>query len=119
MTETEMIPIRSIFITLLLLHVCSPQNATETETRAPQNATETSTGSIGNDTEPAPKPCIPGISVGYMLIRKPNQSSIITVGQSLNVSWDWSITVKKIPTFVDVYVQLIAPGIRTTWKDKI
>lgn len=69
--------------------------------------------------EQASLACVPGISLGYLLIRQPNMSSIVTVGNSMNVSWDWSVSVKKIPQYVDVYIQLIAPGFPVTWKQQL
>jgi hypothetical protein len=71
-------------------------------------------GNNDNDTQPIL--CTPGNSVGYMIIRKPNITSMIMVGTQYNVTWDWSITVTKPPNYVDVYIQLIAQDITTTWK---
>ena len=65
------------------------------------------------------KACTPGISVGYMMIRKPNITSVVYTGSLYNVSWDYSVTVNNPPKYVDVYIQSIASGLRTTWKNKI
>jgi hypothetical protein len=77
--------------------------------------------SVSNDTtvDPAPVACKPGINVGYMLIRQPNITSMFTIGNTYNVSWDWSISVSKPAQYVDMYVQLVAPGVQVTWKKKI
>ena len=69
--------------------------------------------------EAKPIGCTPGNSVGYMLIRKPNITSMLTVGTPYNISWDWSISVTKPPVYLDAYIQLMAPGVRTTWKQEI
>lgn len=80
---------------------------------------QTQTTIDSTDLEPTPIICKPGISIGYMLIRQPNITSMMTVGNTYNVSWDWSIMVTKPPTYVDVYIQLMTPGVRTTWKQQI
>lgn len=63
--------------------------------------------------------CKQGLTVGYMLIRQPNISSVVYTGTKYNVSWDYSVAVTSPPSFIDAYIQYMAPGIRTTWKNKI
>lgn len=76
----------------------------------------------GNNTDIAEAPpvaCKPGSTVGYMIIRQPNMSSIVTVGTPYNISWQWSVAVTQIPAYVDVYVQLMTSGVTVTWKNKV
>lgn len=72
-----------------------------------------------NETQETGKLCQPGINIGYMLIRKPNITSMLTIGIPYNVSWDYTTAVKKEPVFINVYIQLIASGIPVTWKNQI
>lgn len=69
--------------------------------------------------EPEAIPCKPGLTIGYMIIRQPNISSIVYVDKVYNVSWEYSNSVSKPPGIVNAYVQLIAPGIRPTWSKQI
>ena len=91
---------------------------TTTSAAAPTPSTSEPTNG-DEDVQPDPILCTPGNSVGYMIIRKPNITSHVTVGMQYNVTWDWSITVTKLPSYVDVYIQLVAPGIATTWKKQV
>lgn len=76
-----------------------------------------------NDSSPVPTneivDCTPGGSTGYGLVRKPNITSMVKIGVAYNVSWDWTVTVTKPPTYLDVYVQLFAAGIAEKWNTKV
>jgi hypothetical protein len=69
------------------------------------------------DSEPIP--CKPGESTGYGISRMPNSTSKVVVGTPFNVSWDYTVGVTTPPTFMDVYVQLIASGVRERWNNQI
>ena len=119
------------FITLVVcqtsdvsIHTTSPSAASSTSTTSGTQPTATvdpQQPSASNDTEvieePAPVACTPGISVGYMLIWQPNITSIVNVGRKYNVSWEYTKTVNKPPSFLDVYVQNLATAV--TWKNRI
>ena len=64
-------------------------------------------------------PCSAGNSIGYMILHQPNISSLVTTASMYNVSYDFSVAVTKPPTYLDVYLQLVATGVRTTWSNKI
>lgn len=102
--------------TSLNIIVPSTTSGASAPTASPTNSNSTDTGGGDNSNV---TPCTPGNSVGYMIIRQPNITSMVTVGQMYNVSWDWSIAVTKPPSYVDVYVQMIASGVQVTWKNKV
>lgn len=111
-----------VFIYAFLITIVNAQFSTVPANQPNGNGNGTSLPSspgtspqTSNTTNPA---CVNGVN-GQMLIFQPNMSSLVTVGTAYNVSWSWSILVTKPPSFVDVYIQLIAPGVRETWKQKI
>lgn len=63
--------------------------------------------------------CVPGQTLGYMLVRQPNITSVAYVGNPYLIRWDYTITVSKEPQYVNIYLQQIAPGVRVTWKNQI
>ena len=63
--------------------------------------------------------CVPGTSIGYMLIFQPNISSLLTVGTEYNVSWKWSVAVNNPPSYVDAYIQIVNRNIPVSWKNQI
>lgn len=97
-----------VFLTILLIqNVISQDNSTivDSEISAKDSASTVV--------------CKPGNAVGYMMIRQPNMSSLVYVNTVYNISWDYTKTVTTRPTFIDFFVQLIAPGIRVTWSKEI
>src|SRR6478609_7995112 len=60
-------------------------------------------------------PCTPGIT-GYGL---PNITSKVVVGTPVNVSWDYTVTVTNPPSYIDVYIQMFAPGIVEKWSIQV
>lgn len=116
---------------LILIDCCNGQSAINsqstmsvleesTTSTLSQNQTQTQDAILGTDNttmiESPLKICKPGNNVGYMLIRSPNITSRASVGKQMNISWDWSISVLTPPTYINAYIQLMAPGVRTTWK---
>lgn len=63
--------------------------------------------------------CVPGQTLGYMLVRQPNITSVAYINNPYLIRWDYTGTVSKEPSFVDIYLQQVAPGVRVTWKNQI
>lgn len=63
--------------------------------------------------------CVPGQTLGYMLVRQPNITSVAYINNPYLIRWDYTGTVTKEPSFVDIYLQQVAPGVRVTWKNQI
>jgi len=102
-----------IILSCALLKTCLAQNNTlSTNTSIPTPADNSSTPVPTNEIVS----CSPGILTGYGLVRKPNISSTITVGTPYNVSWDWTVTVTKPPSYLDIYIQLFANGVPEKWN---
>lgn len=63
--------------------------------------------------------CVAGQTLGYMLVRQPNITSVAYVGNPYLIRWDYTMTVTKEPQYVNIYLQQIASGVRVTWKNQI
>ena len=63
--------------------------------------------------------CQSGTSVGYVTISAPNASSILTVGQPVEIQWKYTPAVKKLPSFMTIKIQDMGPQVATTWANVV
>lgn len=90
-----------------------------TITKETPTSTETTPLSDLDSHEDKVVECVAGQTLGYMLVRQPNITSVAYVGNPYLIRWDYTITVSKQPEYVDIYLQQVAPGVRVTWKNQI
>lgn len=109
-----MFPRHSIFLLIILCYITIVSSqSTVVDIPVVSNSTD--------DTQPEENivPCVPGIHTGYGLVRKPNITSKVIVGTQFNVSWDWTVTITNPPSYLDIYIQLFAPGLVEKWSTQV